>query len=265
MELLSRGTEALPAGVRKVVPFGNGWRIYWVNKPFPTFMPAQWRLRVDGLVEQPLDLSWQDFLALPQTDQVSDFHCVTGWSVESVHWRGVTLADVLARAKPLPSAAGLEFISAERPYVDTLTMEQAAMPDVLLAHGMGGAPLPREHGAPVRVVIPKMYGYKGVKWLAHIRVVDAIEPGYWRCALRHRRLGGELQWPLTSPAPLGRRRARPDRPTRPRRARGHACTGSGPRNAGCIGRPRAASSPCWPPGSCCTFRRWPASSATARS
>jgi DMSO/TMAO reductase YedYZ molybdopterin-dependent catalytic subunit len=178
-DLLSRGSSALPEGVRKAVPFGQGWRIYWVNKPFPVFRKAEWRLRVDGLVEEPLDLSWEEFLALPQRKQVSDFHCVTGWSVDQVPWTGVGLAELMAIAKPLPSAAGLEFISAEQPYVDTLTMAQAAMPDVLLAHQMDGQPLPREHGAPVRVVIPKMYGYKGVKWLARIRVVDAIEPGYW--------------------------------------------------------------------------------------
>ena len=89
------------------------------------------------------------------------------------------LSSLLELARPLPSAAGLQFISAEQPYVDTLTMAQAAMPDVMLAHQMAGQPLPQEHGAPVRVVIPKMYGYKGVKWLAHIRVVGQIEPGYW--------------------------------------------------------------------------------------
>lgn len=179
-DLLSRGTEALPEGVRKAVPFGDGWRIYWVNKPFPVFTASTWRLRVEGLVEEPLDLSWEEFLALPQRDQVNDFHCVTGWSVDDVRWHGVALSTILDRVRPLPSARGIEFISAERPYVDTLTMDQVrAMPEVLLAHRMGGAPLPREHGAPVRVVIPKMYGYKGVKWLARIRFVDRIEPGYW--------------------------------------------------------------------------------------
>ncbi|MBO9532361.1 MAG: molybdopterin-dependent oxidoreductase [Solirubrobacteraceae bacterium] len=178
-DLLSKSTKVLPEGVRKAVPFGQGWRIYWVNKPFPVFRAASWRLKVDGLVEEPLDLGWEEFLALPQRDQVSDFHCVTGWSVDDVRWHGVGLADILARVKPLPEAKGLEFISYEEPYIDTLTLEQASMPDIMLAHRMGGEPLPQEHGAPVRVVIPKMYGYKGVKWLAHIRVVDTLEPGYW--------------------------------------------------------------------------------------
>jgi DMSO/TMAO reductase YedYZ molybdopterin-dependent catalytic subunit len=178
-ELLSRSTTVLPAGVRKAVPFGQGWRIYSVNRPYPSFEPARWSLTIDGLVERPVTLSWDDFLALPQREQTSDFHCVTGWSVDDVRWSGVALAELLRRVRPLPSARGLEFISAERPYVDTLTMAQAAMPDVLLAHQMAGEPLPREHGAPVRVVIPKMYGYKGVKWLARIRVVDRIAPGYW--------------------------------------------------------------------------------------
>ncbi len=179
-DLLSRGTEALPEGVRKAVPFGQGWRIYWVNKPFPVFNASTWRLRVTGLVEEPLDLSWDEFLALPQRDQVSDFHCVTGWSVDDVRWTGVALSALMERVRPLSTATVIEFVSYEEPYIDTLTMKQARqMTDVMLAHRMGGEPLPREHGAPVRVVIPPMYGYKGVKWLKEIRFVDRLEPGYW--------------------------------------------------------------------------------------
>ncbi|MEH3053229.1 MAG: molybdopterin-dependent oxidoreductase [Patulibacter minatonensis] len=180
LDLLSRSTKALPEGVRKAVPFGQGWRIYWVNKPFPVFRASTWRLKVSGLVEEPLDLSWNEFLAMPQRRQTNDFHCVTGWSVDDVPWGGVPLSALLERARPLASAAGLEFVSYEQPYVDTLTMEQVRqMPEILLAHQMSGAPIPQEHGAPVRVVIPKMFGYKGVKWLAEIRVVDRLEPGYW--------------------------------------------------------------------------------------
>ncbi len=92
----------------------------------------------------------------------------------------MALSTLLERVRPLASARAIEFVSYEQPYVDTLTLEQAQqMPDVMLAHRMGGAALPREHGAPVRVVIPKMYGYKGVKWLKTIRFVDHVEPGYW--------------------------------------------------------------------------------------
>ena len=82
-----------------------------------------------------------------------------------MHWGGVRLNDVLALAGPIPDAHALEFVSAETPYIDYLTMKQAALHDVMLAYEMDGKPLQREHGAPVRLVIPEMYGYKNVKWL----------------------------------------------------------------------------------------------------
>src|SRR5205823_11458415 len=103
-------------------------------------------------------------------EQVSDFHCVTGWTVRHVHWGGVRFRDLLAQARPLDGARVLSFVSAERPYVDTLTIEQAELPDAMLAYEMDGKPLRREHGAPVRVVIPDMYGYKNVKWVERIVV-----------------------------------------------------------------------------------------------
>ena len=179
LDFASKATKALPQSVRGIVPFGEGWRIYAVNPPFPTFDPATWRLTIEGLVEQPMEFTYADLLAMPSAEQVSDFHCVTGWSVDDVQWKGVRLDDLLAKAKPLPTAKGLQFWSMEAEYVDTLTMAQAAMPDVMLAYEMGGKPIPREHGAPTRMVIPKMYGYKGTKWCNRITLVDTIPDGYW--------------------------------------------------------------------------------------
>ena len=104
---------------------------------------------------------------------------MTGWSVDDVRWRGVRFADLLAAAAPLPSARALKFVSAERPYVDTLTLRQALTPDAMLAHTMDDRPLTRAHGAPARVVMPRMYGYKGVKWLERIVVTDRVADGFW--------------------------------------------------------------------------------------
>ena len=145
----------------------------------PVFDRASWRLRVEGLVEHPLTLSYDELLALPRAEQVSDFHCVTGWSVTNVRWAGVRFADLLRAASPLPAAKALTFVSAERPYVDSLTIAQADLKDVLLAYQMDGKPLAREHGAPVRVVIPDMYGYKNVKWVARVVVGERPLDGYW--------------------------------------------------------------------------------------
>jgi DMSO/TMAO reductase YedYZ molybdopterin-dependent catalytic subunit len=176
---LSGATDALPSAVRGAIPGGNGWRIYAVNPPYPTYDPATWRLRVDGLVQRPRSFSMAELQALPRADQTSDFHCVTGWSVAGVHWAGVRFGDLLAAVGASPGATALRFVSAEEPYVDTLTMEQARTADALLAYEMDHAPITREHGAPVRAVMPRMYGYKGVKWVSRIEVVDTVEPGYW--------------------------------------------------------------------------------------
>jgi DMSO/TMAO reductase YedYZ molybdopterin-dependent catalytic subunit len=161
-----------------LVPSG-GWRIYTVSGSLPRFDERTWRLQIGGHVRQPVAYTYRDLLALPKAEQVSTFHCVTGWSVTDVHWGGVRLHDVLAEAGPRPDARALEFVSFERPYVDFLSRDQAALRDVLLAYEMDGRPLSRAHGAPLRLVVPEMYGYKNVKWLAAINVVPRAEDGYW--------------------------------------------------------------------------------------
>jgi DMSO/TMAO reductase YedYZ molybdopterin-dependent catalytic subunit len=168
----------LADAVAPILPTG-GWRIYTVADHMPNFDPATWRLAVGGQVGTPLDLSYDELRALPRVEQVSTFHCVTGWSVDNVHWAGVRIEDVLAKAQPHRSAHAIEFVSAEVPYTDYLTLAQAKLHDVLLAYEMDGRPLAREHGAPLRLVIPDMYGYKNVKWLRQMRLVSVAGSGYW--------------------------------------------------------------------------------------
>ncbi len=176
----SKVSSAL-GGAESLVPLvpTKGWRIYTVASSMPTFDPETWQLKIGGLVSKPMTLDYTQLRSLPRANQVSAFHCVTGWTVENVHWGGVRFHDLLAAAKPLPEAHGIEFVSAEKPYVDSLTIDQAMLKDVMLAYEMDGQPLPREHGAPVRVVIPDMYGYKNTKWVAEINLVSRPEPGYW--------------------------------------------------------------------------------------
>jgi DMSO/TMAO reductase YedYZ molybdopterin-dependent catalytic subunit len=166
-------------GVDSALGPGSGWRIYTVAATMPTFDPATWRLRIGGLVEQPHELTYDELRALPQVSAVAASPCVTGWTVGGVHWRGVRFKDLLAKAGPLPHAHALQFVSAEQPYVDYLTLDQANLPHVMLAWEMDGKPLLREHGAPVRVVIPEMYGYKNVKWVAEVNLVSQLTNGYW--------------------------------------------------------------------------------------
>ena len=168
------------SGVEALVPLvPHGWRIYSVADTMPTFDPATWQLAIDGLVQQKLALSYQELRALPSAHQITDFHCVTGWTVRNVHWKGVRLKEIFDRARPFPEAHALQFVSAEVPYIDYLTLQQSELNEVMLAYEMDGKPLSREHGAPLRLVIPEMYGYKGVKWLNRINLVPQAGDGYW--------------------------------------------------------------------------------------
>jgi DMSO/TMAO reductase YedYZ molybdopterin-dependent catalytic subunit len=162
-----------------VLPVG-GWRIYTISGSMPVFDPSTWRLEIGGLVRRPLSLTYDELRALPQAHQVSTFHCVTGWTVRDVHWSGVRFEQLLNLCEPLPLARALRFVSLEEPYDDSLTLAQTRLPDVMLALDLDGEPLSRPHGSPARVVIPEMYGYKGVKWLSRIELVARQPLGFWQ-------------------------------------------------------------------------------------
>jgi DMSO/TMAO reductase YedYZ molybdopterin-dependent catalytic subunit len=157
----------------------DGWRIYTISGSMPIFDPKMWRLEVGGLVAEPRSFTYDQLRALPRSHQVSDFHCVTGWTVHGVRWSGVRFPHLLDAVQPLPEAKAIRFVSLEQPYNDSLTLEQLHLRDVLLALDMDGKPLSRAHGSPARVVIPEMYGYKGVKWLTRIELVAHQPTGYW--------------------------------------------------------------------------------------
>jgi DMSO/TMAO reductase YedYZ molybdopterin-dependent catalytic subunit len=175
---VSKVVSPLAGDIAPILPT-QGWRIYSVADHMPTFDPATWRLEVGGLVEKPVSLSYEQLRALPRAEQISTFHCVTGWTVPNVHWAGVRLQHVFDLVTPLPSAGAMQFVSNEQPYTDYLTKAESLLPEVMLAYEMNGKPLSRDHGAPLRLVIPEMYGYKGVKWLGGVNLVTHEQLGYW--------------------------------------------------------------------------------------
>ena len=170
--------KLVPDGVESLVP-SSGWRIYTIGSRMPQIAPADYRLEIVGEVQRPVTLTLADLRSLPRAEQASDFRCVTGWSVHDVRWSGVRLANVIAQAQPRDGWKSLRFISDEVPYDDSLTAGQALLGDVMLALDMDGKPLSRPHGAPARVVMPQMYGYKSVKWVTRIEVRNDVLPGYW--------------------------------------------------------------------------------------
>jgi DMSO/TMAO reductase YedYZ molybdopterin-dependent catalytic subunit len=169
----------LPDSVESIVP-SSGWRIYTIGNSIPRIDPAAYRLTITGAVERPVTYTLDDLRALPRAEQVSDFHCVTGWSVHDVHWTGIRFRDLLAEAGLRFDAKALRFVSDEVPYDDTLSLPQAFASDAMLALDMDEKPLSAPHGYPARVVMPQMYGYKSVKWVTAIEVQPHLDHvGYW--------------------------------------------------------------------------------------
>lgn len=163
-------------------PLGGGaqgqFRVYTVT-PIPTFTNENWSFTIDGLVDHSFKWDWKQFVALKREVQVSDFHCVTGWSVYKNTWEGIKLKDLLKQAGVKASARTVKFYSGDGVYTDTLTLEQADLDDVLVTVMHDGKPIPSDLGGPVRLIVPKMYAYKSVKWLNRIELIDGEHVGYW--------------------------------------------------------------------------------------
>ena len=144
----------------------------------PQVSVEEWSLTIDGLVENPVTWTWDDFRAQPQVQEVSDIHCVTAWSRYDNRWEGVSARHLLDLVRPKAEARHVLFQSYDG-YTTNVRLDVFADRDVLLAHSWEGKPLTREHGAPVRVVIPKWYFWKSPKWVRHIRFVAEDKPGFW--------------------------------------------------------------------------------------
>ena len=168
-----------PTGLTSLLPVGDTFRYYSVTGGAPTRNATTYRLRVGGLVDRPTSFMLADLQAMPQTELVRDFQCVTGWRVPQVHWSGVRLSTILDRAGVQSSGRALRLTSFDGTYTDSLTLDQARLPDVLVALRMLGADVTHNHGGPVRLYVAPMYGYKSIKWLSGIEVTDSVIPGYW--------------------------------------------------------------------------------------
>ncbi|QJD85326.1 molybdopterin-dependent oxidoreductase [Cohnella herbarum] len=169
----------LPDSVNVIGGGAKGYfRVYSVT-PLPSFDSSNWSFSIQGLVDKPETWNWEQFLALSRTVQVSDFHCVTGWSVYKNTWEGIPLSALLKRAGVKAEAKYVKFYSGDGVYTDALTLEQADMDDVLVALLHDGKPIHRDYGGPVRLIVPKMYAYKSVKWLDGIELIAQEHIGYW--------------------------------------------------------------------------------------
>ncbi|MCU6790683.1 molybdopterin-dependent oxidoreductase [Paenibacillus sp. WQ 127069] len=163
-------------------PIGGGlkgeFRVYTVTD-IPAFSSDSWQFSISGLVDKPITWNWEQFMQLKRKVQVSDFHCVTGWSVYKVTWEGIPLSELLQMAGVKGAARFAKMYSGDKVYTDCLSLEQVKMEDVMVAVLMDGKPIPNQLGGPVRLIVPKMYAYKSVKWLQAVELIEEEHIGYW--------------------------------------------------------------------------------------
>lgn len=177
--LLAPLAAADRTGLTGLLPAAGRFRIYSVVGFLPKRTEAEYRLRVTGLVDRPMELTLADIKAMAPTRLVKDFQCVTGWRVPDVPWKGVKLSEVLDAAGVKPEGRAIAFKSFDGSYTESLTLAQARRPDVLVAYELEDKPVSRAHGGPVRLYVAPMYGYKSIKWMDEIEVTAAVEEGYW--------------------------------------------------------------------------------------
>jgi DMSO/TMAO reductase YedYZ molybdopterin-dependent catalytic subunit len=174
------GMPKLPVGQHEV----KNWPVLDLGEQ-PDIALESWTLEVGGLVENPFTLDWAQLMALPQVEDVSDFHCVTTWSRYDNHWRGVRFKTIAERAVPAEAArfvlaTGYDVMPGTGiPYTVNLPLARAIDADVLLVHTWEGQPLPREHGGPCRMITPKLYAWKGAKWIRKIEFLADDRKGFW--------------------------------------------------------------------------------------
>ncbi|HVJ95837.1 MAG TPA: molybdopterin-dependent oxidoreductase [Acidimicrobiia bacterium] len=204
-EFFTTATEPVatidPTGITKEALPRQKFRFYTVTTEFPVRAKKDYFLSVTGFVKNPLKLSYDDLLAMEPVNITRDFQCVTGWRVDDVKWKGVKLWDIVERAGITPEGKALRFTSFDGVYTESLTFDQARRDDVMVAYQLEGKDISSDHGGPVRLYVAPMYGYKSIKWLESIQVVERVHFGYWE------RLGYDVD------AWVGKSNGRSDEPT----------------------------------------------------
>ena len=165
--------ERLPPGQRLV----SNWPVLDLGVQ-PDVTKDDWKLSVDGLVENPVSFTYPQLMALPQSESVSDIHCVTKWSRYDNHWAGVSSRDLIALVRP-KAEVGYVIFHAYDGYATNVTLDAFAADDVVIAHSWEGYPITRQHGGPVRIVIPRYYFWKSAKWVKRIEFSRDDKPGFW--------------------------------------------------------------------------------------
>ncbi len=186
---IERKLERAPMGLVNKLPRGQKLIpkpvVYAVNG-FPNIRLSERQLIVEGLVENRLELSYENLLGLPKTSVEAMFHCVTGWSIEKQVWEGVELRRLAEMAK-VKRGARWVLVEGLDGYTTIIPLEDFLYPQSLLVLGVNGKPLSPEHGFPARIFIPHLYGWKHAKWVKRIVFLEKYVNGYWEALGYHER------------------------------------------------------------------------------
>jgi DMSO/TMAO reductase YedYZ molybdopterin-dependent catalytic subunit len=171
----TRREDRIPPGQSRT----KKWPVLDASGP-PTVDLAAWRLRLYGLVQAPVELTWKEFLDLPRVQVFSDFHCVTRWSRLGNHWEGVSTAELLRLAGGAQENA--QFVLAhgyDRGFTTNLPLPDFLAEDALVAFLHDGEPISLDHGGPARLIVPRLYAWKSAKWLSAIELLPTDRAGFW--------------------------------------------------------------------------------------
>ena len=163
------------------LPPGQSLTLKWPvlhEGPVPSFDPDTWTLKARGLVENPIRLGWQEFKTLPRKRTKADFHCVTSWSKFDNEWEGVPFSVIAEMAGPKPEARFV-MVHGENGYSTNLPLEDLMRKDVLFADWHAPEPFSADHGAPLRLVVPHLYGWKSAKWVRNLDFMERDRAGFW--------------------------------------------------------------------------------------
>ena len=165
--------ERLPPGQKAT----DGWPVLHYGS-IPKIDLDSWRFELSGLVEEPVVFTWQELMDLPQTDTRNDIHCVTAWSKFDNDWRGVAVSEVLKRVRLKPEAKHV-MVHSYGGYTTNLPLEDLMRAGNLFAHTHNGEALTRDHGWPLRLVVPHLYFWKSAKWVRGLVFIGDERPGFW--------------------------------------------------------------------------------------
>ncbi len=168
------GRDDLPPGQYDA---GSSWPVL-TAEPTPRLDPAQWTIRVDGLVETPTTWTWDDVHELPPSTYRGAIHCVTTWSKFDMEWVGVSVDTLFEAARPLLSE-GFVLVHSHTGYTTNLPLADLVGGRAWIAWEVDGEPLTADHGGPVRLLVPHLYFWKSAKWVARLEVIEYDRPGFW--------------------------------------------------------------------------------------